>query len=204
MLDHIILGCSDLDGGVQFIAERTGVRAVLGGVHPGHGTRNSLLSVGGRSYLEVLAPDPQQPALTWYRMLPELSEPRLLGWAVQVANLAELAQRLGTARIACKTPTAGSRVRPDGRRLRWTMLALEDNRGGLLPFFLEWSADSTHPSEDAPAGCRLVGFGVESPDPDELAGMYQRLGVEVAVKRGDRPRIFARIAGPGGECDLTS
>jgi hypothetical protein len=137
-------------------------------------------------------------------MLPELSEPRLLGWAVQVANLAELAQRLGTARIACKTPTAGSRVRPDGRRLRWTMLALEDNRGGLLPFFLEWSADSTHPSEDAPAGCRLVGFGVESPDPDELAGMYQRLGVEVAVKRGDRPRIFARIAGPGGECDLTS
>ncbi len=35
LLDHILLGSSGLDGGIDFVEERTGVRAAFGGVHPG-------------------------------------------------------------------------------------------------------------------------------------------------------------------------
>ena len=80
MLDHILLGCNDLERGISFVEEKTGVRAEFGGVHPGRGTQNALLSLGERRYLEIIAPDPKQEAKTDLiaAYIAKLAEPRLV------------------------------------------------------------------------------------------------------------------------------
>jgi len=209
MLDHILLGCSDLERGIAFVEERTGVKAAFGGVHPGRGTQNALLSLGTRHYLEIIAPDPKQEGTAGAQSsvarlgLRELVEPRLVSWAAHPGSVAALVEKLKKAGVAAEGPTPGSRKRPDGRLLEWKTVNLADDVGGLLPFFIEWSAESVHPSVDAPKGCALKKFWIESPKADELTKQLALMGVEVEVKGGETARLHARIAGAKGEMELS-
>lgn len=203
-LDHILLGIDDLSRGITFIEERTGVRAAFGGVHPGRGTRNALLRLGTRRYLEIIAPDPQQTSPVGYPQLREMHEPRLLTWAVHTDDISAVAKRLADSGIEAEGPEAGSRARPDGKVLHWKALRLKNDREGLLPFFIEWSRDSVHPSMDAPSGCSLARFSISSHEPEELRSIFGHLGVNVTVERGSEPKLRARISSAKGTLELTS
>src|SRR5216684_3925538 len=113
LLDHILLGCSDLDRGIAFVEERTGVRAAFGGVHPGRGTQNALLSLGMRRYLEIIAPDPKQASVQQFSVITTPKEPRLIGWAAHPDNLEIFAALLRDEGIEFEGPRPGSRKRPD-------------------------------------------------------------------------------------------
>jgi len=207
LLDHLLLGCGDLDRGIAFVEEHLGVRAAFGGVHPGRGTQNALLSLGARHYLEIIAPDPKQAgpnasqgsrAESAVRRLRELNEPRLVGWAAHPGNLEEFAARLRRAGVAFDGPWPGSRQRPDGRLLQWKALALADDRGGVLPFFIEWSAHSMHPSEDAPHGAKLTQFSIAGPVPSDLASVSKSLNLDVTIEKSEEPQLRASFAGHSG------
>lgn len=207
-LDHILLGINDLNHGIVYLEERSGVRAAMGGVHPGRGTRNALISLGAKRYLEIIAPDPQQagtPASKefWADRLNAFHEPRLIGWAAHTSDLAGLAQRAAGAGFAFDAPRDGSRARPDGKMLRWKSFSLKEDYGGVLPFFIEWSADSVHPSQDAPGGCTLQHFFIESADLKAVSAAVHKLGLDVDVKPGKHPILGARIVGKNGAFELT-
>lgn len=202
-LDHLLLGCNDLQRGIDFVEQHTGVRAVFGGVHPGRGTQNALLSLGRLHYLEIIAPDPKQPEVKQFPMIKDMATPRLVTWAAHPGNLGAIAQKLKAAGIPFDGPRDGSRARPDGRLLKWKAMAMED-RHGLVPFFIEWSADSPHPSSDAPAGCTIESFVATDPNPDELNRIYQSIGIDMTVERGDKPQLRAVIAGPKGRLHVGS
>lgn len=201
-LDHILLGVHDLDSGIAWVEQRTGVRAAFGGVHPGRGTRNALLSLGPRRYLEIIAPDPKQPLEGPAQPLAAMREPRLFNWAVHTGDIAAAAKRAVAAGFAIDGPADGSRARPDGKILRWKTCRLKDDHGGLLPFFIEWSSESLHPSEDAPAGCLLKRFALQSPEEQELQKLCRSLGVDVAIESAAKPRLRAVINTPKGLVNL--
>jgi len=209
LLDHIILGCKDLDGGIAFVEEHTWVRAVVGGVHPGRGTANALLSLGERRYLEIMAPDPkantvQPSAVHQVTVLKGITTPRLINWAAHPGDIDSLAKKLRDSGIAILGPTPGSRTRPDRRVLSWKSLSLADDHHGLLPLFIEWSARSVHPSSDSPQGRHIERFVVADQHPEELSKAFQHIGIDVPVERGEKPQPRVRISGPKGVFDVGS
>lgn len=203
MLDHILLGCYDLDRGIAFVEQRTGIRAAFSGVHPGAGTRNALLSLGERRYLEIIAPDPDQPDVPDSRGLKRLTQPRVITWAAHPGNLEAFAARLKQEGIAFRGPNPGSRKRPDGGVLHWRTLAFKDDAGGLLPFFIEWGVGSIHPSVDAPQGCRLLLFEAATPDLSGLATKTAQLNLDLPISKAATSHLHAVIAGPLGQLDIT-
>jgi hypothetical protein len=204
LLDHILVGSSDLERGIAFVEEHTGVRAAFGGVHPGRGTQNALLSLGERRYLEIIAPDPKQSSIEQYSVIAKLKEPRLIGWAAHRDDLEKFAERLRQEGIAFEGPQAGSRERPDGKVLRWRALRLKDDHGGLLPFFIEWSQDSTHPSVDAPKGCTLTHFEATTSETKDLLYAVSRLEIDLHVSTLDHPSLLASISSSKSQFSISS
>ncbi|HZQ91083.1 MAG TPA: VOC family protein [Terriglobales bacterium] len=202
-LDHLMVGAKDLNAGMVWFEKRTGVRPAIGGVHPGRGTRNALASLGGRHYLEIIAPDPAQvsgrgPLLELIR---SCKTPRPIGWAASSPDVQATARMVAAAGLKADAPLPGSRQRPDGRLLRWTTLNLEQP-GALLPFFIQWSADSPHPSQDAPGGCTLAGVGFESPRPEEVARELRALGIRAQVTRGPEAKVQVALKTPKGAVEI--
>jgi hypothetical protein len=201
-VDHLLLGVADLDTGIAWVEQLTGVRASVGGSHPGRGTRNALLSLGGRQYVEILAPDPAQPASAQREDLLSLKEPRVIAWAAAARDLDALARRGRDAGVTLVGPRDGARQRPDGATLRWRTLnpatRLAADGVDPIPFFIEWSADTVHPSQDSPPGCELQTFEIEHPNPREVTDTLKRLGIDPVVRHAPAARLVATLKTPKG------
>jgi hypothetical protein len=205
-VDHLILGVSDLDVGVEWFEKRTGVKPVFGGVHPGVGTRNALASLGGKRYLEILAPDPAQTDFQFRIDVRKLTEPRLVNWAAGTADVEAVAKKGAATGYQIFGPRAGSRARPDGKTLRWELLGvmhdLEANGVDPIPFFIEWAADAVHPSQESPTGCELTALVIEHPNPGKVKKVLSTLGLEADVRKGKTARLGATLSTPKGPVTL--
>jgi hypothetical protein len=206
-VDHLLLGVSDLDRGIAEIERMTGVMAVIGGSHPGVGTRNALISLGGKQYLEVIAPDPAQKAYNFNLDVRTLNQPRLITWAARTADITATAKQAREAGYQIIGPRNGSRARPDGKLLNWKTLGILNKLGlqGVepIPFFIVWASDSAHPSQDSPKGCELRAFAIQHPDPESVIGALKRMGIEAEVKQGGNVRLTATIQTLKGKLELS-
>ncbi len=206
IVDHLLLGISDLDRGIEWVEKMTGVKAAIGGVHPGRGTRNALLALGEKTYLEIIAPDPKQSKFNFDIDLKKMSEPRLITWAAKSDDIDALARRAKEHSFEIIGPDDGSRAKPDGKILKWKTLAINnqfsDQSIEPFPFFIQWSADSIHPSQDSPKGCELISFEAEHPKANELLKAFEKFGIEIKVKESKNIRLIANIKTPKGEIEL--
>ncbi len=194
-IDHLVYGAPDLAAAVDDLAARFGVRAQPGGKHHGIGTRNALLALGPRTYLEVLAPDPDQPPPSNPRPfgIDELTSPRLVGWAV---GCDDIDTAIAGARAAGYDPGDAiemTRTGATGTVLRWR-LTLNAIAGGPVPFLIAWG-HTEHPATTSPQGLALEAFEVEHPDPESLAATLRALGADVDVKPATWTALVAHVRG---------
>lgn len=202
--DHFLLGCSSLETGINFIKDLTGVEAMKGGKHPNVGTHNALISLGGKSYLEIIAPDPEASSLVpAYLFLKELHTPSLFLWAAGTDDMDGLLKRIEKAGYPNSGINPGSRQRPDGSVLKWRALSIETPvTDGVVPFFIEWDKSSRHPSADSPKGCTIALFEIEYPEPEKLKAVFNKLSIEVPVKTGTKSKLHLNLKSPKGIVSL--
>jgi hypothetical protein len=207
-LDHLVIAATDLDSGEAWLSERLGVPLSSGGQHPGWGTHNRLLQLGGGTYLELIAIDPSQPAPALPRpfrldertLRERLAQsPQLVHWIVRTDDLDGTLAGLNYDPGPVSPMTRGA--------LRWRITVPTDGRpaaGGLLPTVICWDVD-THPSSRlSDTGVRLEGLEVRAP----AAVLAQRPAVTASVPlrwvESGEPGLSATLRTPRGTVVIRS
>ena len=203
-VDHLIYATRDLDRGMEEIERLTGIAPALGGRHPGRGTRNALVSLGADVYLEIIAPDPDQPPPPGGRWVgvDRVNTSRLTTWAAKSHDLEEFWRRAAEQGVQLGEIQSGSRQRADGVTLAWRLTDPEPLvADGVVPFFIDWGS-SPHPARSAAQGASLVSFHVEHDDATGVQRMLRALGLDVAVVPANRAALVAVIDSPRGRVEL--
>jgi hypothetical protein len=211
-IDHVIWAVPDLERGVAILRDLSGVEAITGGIHPGRGTHNSLISAGDNMYVEIIAPDPDQmpfdpeehPVEAFASTISQMPGPEVDMFAVATPDLDVLAARAKELGLDVVGPNPGERRTPEGALIRWSHVDFVGHGfGQFVPFALNW-LDSPHPSTTSPTGVKILGITVEHPRADELRRIYEGLGIPAEVVRSDEPRILVRMTSDRGPFELTS
>ena len=210
-LDHLVVAATSLDEGAEYVRELLGIEVPPGGRHDMMGTHNRVMSLGGETYLEIIAVDPgiAPPGRPrWFGLddpsvITSLGDsPRLLTWAVNTGDLDLLIRRSAL--------NVGEIVSASRDDLRWQVALPDDGRlgaAGFFPLCIQWQT-AFHPATRMPdLGCRLHGLTLYHAYPKWLEEILERIGARDAVTIEDaatpgEARLCARIETPGGEVVL--
>ena len=203
-IDHLVFATNDLQQGVDKIEALLGLSTVPGGSHPGMGTRNALLALGPKCYLEIIGPDPDQSEFQGTRIfgIDTIEQGKLVHWCVRRDGLTDFAQQVKSLGMELSDAIPMSRVTTQGSRLSWE-LAFPTSFGGesALPFFIDWSS-STNPASECPEGAELKRFEIRHPDPETINDTLKVLSIEACAVEDPQFRLYALLKCPRGEVEL--
>ncbi|GAA1808288.1 hypothetical protein GCM10009771_08070 [Nesterenkonia flava] len=144
-LDHVsyAVGPDGMEATVERITSALGVERVRGGIHPRFGTRNAIIPLDRRQYLEVVEvlDHPSADKAPFGQAVRNRSQigGGWMGWCVTVDDLAPFEERLGRRAVP------GNRKFPDGQELTWQQIGIK----GLIadpqvPYLLRWDQGTEH------------------------------------------------------------
>ncbi|MFB9731938.1 VOC family protein [Ornithinimicrobium kibberense] len=166
-IDHVsyAAGPEGLQETAARLGEQLGVEPVDGGVHPRFGTRNVILPLAERRYLEVVdcLDHPASDKAPFGQAVKARSNRGggWMAWVVAVDDLGPVEERLGRGAVD------GNRHTPQGVDLRWRQIGVKNVIDhGNLPFFVRWeSPPEDHPSQLAESRARLAGLTIGGEPP---------------------------------------
>jgi hypothetical protein len=207
VIDHLVYAVPELAEAIDRFERATGVRPAYGGAHPGMGTHNALVSFGN-SYLELIAPDPEQPDPGRPRPfgIDDLAdESRLVTFAVHPIAGESIDGLVAAARAVGHDPGEPipmSRLRPDGVELRWRLTFPTHPTGdGLIPFVIDWG-DTENPARSAPGDVELGAIRWTHPNAEPVARARTALGFTDVVEPATAAMIEVTLSGAAGELTL--
>ncbi len=195
-LDHIsyAAGPEGLASAVQRLGSALAAGFADGGMHPRFGTRNFVLPLADRVYLEVVGAldHPAADKAPFGQAVKARTEAGggWLAWVVAVDDIEHVEARLGRPSVA------GHRRRPDGVDLTWRQIGVLDLLDDpALPFFVQWQCDPAHHPAAADAQLPRIELVEICGDRDTvvewLGEPIERVPFPVDWVNGDEPGLVA-------------
>ena len=202
--DHLVVAAVTLADGIEYFAEMTGVAAQPGGKHVAMGTHNALVRLSERTFLEIIAIDPEgtKPSRPrWFgldhiALQAELTErPRLIHWVARTKGIE-------AAAAACPIPLGPLHSMARGN-YRWRITIPDDGSlpgKGIMPTLIEWDVPR-HPAESLPSSSlSLVTLAASHPEPAPIRAALSSLGLNdvIQVTYDRDTRLAAMLRTPRG------
>ncbi|PWK58573.1 glyoxalase-like protein [Silicimonas algicola] len=197
-LDHVAVVARTLDEGTAYVEAVLGAKLSTGGKHPDMGTHNRLLSLGDRTYLEVIAVDPEASRPShrrWFNLDSFSAAPRMTNWICRTDHLDNA--------LAAAPAGSGTVAKMSRGDIHWWMGVTEFGRlpfDDAMPALIEWP-EGFHPAKRLPDhGFRLTRLDVFHPEADKLLAAFPALHSvdRVSLREGPEKRLIATIATPEG------
>lgn len=208
--DHLVVAAATLEQGEDHLESLLGVRPQRGGKHVAMGTHNSLLRLGPRSYLEVIAVDPEARAPArprWFAMDTSamrealFERPRLIHWLARTDDIE-------AARQASPIDLGRTHAMERGS-FRWRITIPDDGHlpgGGIVPTLIQWDVPN-HPADAMPDfGVQLSVLAGAHPEPAAIRAALASLGLGETMKAtfSATPKMAAMLQTRRGPVTLAS
>ena len=193
-IDHLVITAPSLAAGTRMLHEALGIWPQLGGEHARMGTHNTLLRLGEKLYLEVIAIDPatvhsQRPR--WFRLEEVVADsaPRLATWVARCDDIHAAHAACGGIHGEIATMSRGD--------LNWLISMPFD---GVAPSLIQWQSPQHPASRLEDRGCSLVSLKGFHPGAARINDLLRHLGCasEIYVKEDQRAHLVAEIQTPHG------
>lgn len=206
LFDHLVYKTDNLEKSVEEIGLATGIYPVFGGRHLGLGTKNYLLGLGPRQYLEIIAVDTEQslkPGAPTFFGVTESSPTGIITWALERDNLEAAVEANARYGLHHGPILDLSRKTAEGGEIAWRIASAGLHGdplplNGTAPFVIAWK--SAHPSASLPQA-ELGNFAVQHPDASTLNKVLSELNCELRANVGE-PLMQATIRGPRGSLTI--
>ncbi len=203
-LDHIVVGCADLQSGTDWLEARLQVPAGGGGEHVGYGTHNRLWRLDANRYLELIALQPGAECdrtplfgLGEQSVRDRLaSGPRLLSWVALAPN------DLPDDSVIAGVPGLAAPVSVRRGDFQWRLAVQSDGGlcdGGVMPYIIWWQPP--HPTDALPeSGLALTELSLHTPNVEPLRRLLaDDAGREPVCVSPGAHSLVAHLSGPAGQ-----
>jgi len=97
----------------------------------------------------------------------------------------------------------GQRKTDTGDTLTWEMiLPLAAPTVELLPFMTDWQHSAVHPTRNLPQECELIALSFTHPRPAKIQQIFNELGIDMVIEKGEKAMIQAKIKSPNGVIEI--
>ena len=209
-LDHLTVIAPTLAEGVAHVRACLDLDLPFGQRHAYMGTHNHLLQLGGATYLEIVALDPQgdePPCARWFGLDDQRqvradwdAGRRLRGWVARTDAIDTV--------IAGRDHIFGRKVALPWAEPLFDFAIPEDGSlplGGAVPSLIDRRGKARSMTTMADLSARLLSFLLEHPDAAAIARLYRELGLDrqPAIVHGNELRYRAQIETPAGLKELS-